>query len=465
MQASDLDVIARLLVRATGVQDDRHESGFLGRDHDSQWPGYGRRAFNRTEWEYDRPEWKYDGRAGPTTGPGERMRSSGVTRLPGHNPAHVNRDGGIAQGEGVSCRQLVMAVLSEHFMSSRWSRFVQVPDRSLLLGAVTATAGIALLDGGIAWSAQQAGLRFMAAEDPGSLAIYSVGMYSVGRHVAAMVLLAALTVAVSVVLARAGHRGAAVAVLAAVVAGPMTVIAAPVSAALIAANDQDTLIWWHLVVGVPQFAVLAGVTVWSIHSPGRAQAQTGAAVRAGAAAGTGERAGARPGASAGAGSGGGSVTAFAALRGKPAPVALLTFSGASVFGVFVAAAITGQIVLTPNVGGGEHPGLLVIVGWAVLGAAIAAIVAGSSRVWLPAVALVAGVVVLGSLYWAYCRWGGWPGVAGWEFAGMQSPVILSPGSSLTLLAGPLLGLAVQGRRATAVLGRRYPPALPQADAT
>jgi hypothetical protein len=284
--------------------------------------------------------------------------------------------------------------------------------RSLLRGSVPAILAVALLDGGVAWSAQRAGIQALAAADAGP-----PWTYPLGRHVLAMVLLAVLTVAVSSGLRRAGFQVLGFAVLVGVVAGPMTVIAAPVRGSLITAGDGDTRLWWHLLVGGAQLTILLAADGWVT----RCRRVEGA------------------------------------VSGSPDRPPLLVRSGWSVFGVFAATAVTVQVVAMPNPGTSEHPGLAAILGWAALGAGLAVLVARSSRNSAPAWSLLAAGIVLGALAVAYVRPGGWPGVAGWEFMGMQPPVILSPAAELVLLAGPLLGLLVQARRITARIGRRYSP--------
>jgi hypothetical protein len=51
------------------------------------------------------------------------------------------------------------------------------------------------------------------------------------------------------------------------------------------------------------------------------------------------------------------------------------------------------------------------------------------------------------MYAAYYRPGGWPGVAGWDGGG-QSPMVLSLGTTVCVLAGPLIGAALRRRHGT-----------------
>jgi hypothetical protein len=175
------------------------------------------------------------------------------------------------------------------------------------------------------------------------------------------------------------------------------VIAAPVQATLITADDGNVHLWWHLVVGMPQFAIMLVATGW-------------------------------------------------AVRCRRVPTSFVQGSVVTVFGLFAAVAVTSQILLLPNPGTSEHPGLVVTVGWAFLGAGLALVLARSTRPSTPVLALAAAVVVVAALMLAYYRPGGWPGVAGWEFNGIESPIILSPAGVAALLAGPVLALGWQTRR-------------------
>jgi hypothetical protein len=76
---------------------------------------------------------------------------------------------------------------------------------------------------------------------------------------------------------------------------------------------------------------------------------------------------------------------------------------------------------------------------------VAALVVAASRAALRAqAALVAvSIAVPAVLFLAYQRQGGWPGVAGWEFGGMQSPVITSTSIVVCLLAAGPAGIAVR----------------------
>lgn len=268
--------------------------------------------------------------------------------------------------------------------------------RSLLVGSAAAAVALAGLDGGIAGWAQWSWTRAAAAQD------IPAQLYSLPRHVIAMVLLAALAVAVATVLAEGGNRVLAGLVLAATVAGPMTVIAAPVRAGLITADSGDVGWWWHAAIGVPQLAIMLAATVWAVRC--RRPAAPGTTARSG-----------------------------------------LGSAGTS-FAIFAAIGLTGQILLLPNPQTSEHPGLLTAVGWAFLGAGLALVAARSASGRAPALALIAALAVVASLLLAYHRPGGWPGVAGWEFNGMEPPIVLSPAAVATFLAGPVIALGGQARR-------------------
>jgi hypothetical protein len=54
-------------------------------------------------------------------------------------------------------------------------------------------------------------------------------------------------------------------------------------------------------------------------------------------------------------------------------------------------------------------------------------------------AALSGLALL-ALSHAYTRPGGWPGVAGWEMKGMESPVVLSSRVEVVLMAAGALGL-------------------------
>jgi hypothetical protein len=98
----------------------------------------------------------------------------------------------------------------------------------------------------------------------------------------------------------------------------------------------------------------------------------------------------------------------------------------------------------------EAPGFWPCVGWAVLGAGLAVAVSRGGW-WAAAIPLALAALTLWSMVDAYHRDGGWPGVAGWEFNGMESPIVLSTAVvTVVLIAAPVgfvLGLA---RRVTAI---------------
>lgn len=73
--------------------------------------------------------------------------------------------------------------------------------------------------------------------------------------------------------------------------------------------------------------------------------------------------------------------------------------------------------------------------------------------------LVGIAATSGLIFVAYTRLGGWPGVAGWEFDGMESPIITSAASTSVMFAAALIGsatwLARRGIRHLRVAGRGH----------
>ncbi len=130
--------------------------------------------------------------------------------------------------------------------------------RRALLSWVVPAAVLAAFVGGLAAAAQHEGVR--AAGAPG------MALYSLTSHTASMVLVGALAVSVAAMFARAGSRGCAFVVLAATASGPMTLVAAPVRASLIAADNLNTVPWWHVLVAAGLTAVLVGWTVAVVRS-------------------------------------------------------------------------------------------------------------------------------------------------------------------------------------------------------
>jgi hypothetical protein len=262
--------------------------------------------------------------------------------------------------------------------------------RGLLLAWVGGAAGLAALVGGLAVAAQHE-----AQVDARANGLGGAATYSLFGHVTAMVLLGALSVTVVVTLVRSGRRVFAGSVLVGVGLGPMTLVATPVRAALVSASFMDTRLWWHVVVGMVIVAVLAG-WVWAVGSrlPSSSPETRARSERA--------RAG-------------------------------FPFEGVVLFALF---GIGFVVTWNKSLALQESVGVAPSAGWAVLAAGM--VMATASRGWragAACLALAAGMLV--TMYGAYDRDGGWPGVAGWELGGMQSPVVLSASvAALLLLAAP-----------------------------
>jgi hypothetical protein len=275
-----------------------------------------------------------------------------------------------------------------------------------IAGWLIGSAALATLVGVLAAVAQDTAVRAaepMIAEQLNRVGatppdLLTLPTYSLAGHVAAMTLLGAVAVLVASTLVSQGHRLLAALVLVGAAWGPMTVVAVPLRAGLIAASSSDTVWWWHVVVGG---AVLVVLAVWTIVV-------------------TPEHAGG---------------------------ILNVPFVGS----LFLVVAAVSFLICWNNVWElQESPGPLPSLGWALLAAGLAAIGTRATwRVLVPAVLLTAGALGVAAL--AYLRQGGWPGVAGWEFNGMESPVILSARVVLVLavalVPGLLLGAAARtGRR-------------------
>ncbi len=308
----------------------------------------------------------------------------------------------MTQVTGSRCRSIVMARSLPSFIADR-----RLPPswKALAAGSLITIPALIVLDGGVAAWAQFTVRQVWVAQQ-----VSSAGQYSVVKHCLAMLALSLLAGGMACMLSRSGQPVLAGLVLAGVCAGPMTVLAAPVRAGLLTADLQDTTWWWHGAVQGVQFLLLAGWTWWTTRClPERRSFMA--------------------------------ATADPELsdqhHGRVAPGLL--------FALFTAVTMTAQILARTD-NGIESPGLLVIFGWAALGAAGSVIVIQSS--WRPmcVTVLVATVLALGMLYDAYYRPGAWPGVAGWDDA--TSPIILSFSATVCVLAGPLLGTALR---------RRHPP--------
>src|SRR5690242_8335433 len=103
----------------------------------------------------------------------------------------------------------------------------------LAAGSALAALAVAALDGGIAYRAKHVGDAYLISQG-----ISPDSGYSWPGHVVAMLLLAAFTVTIAAGLAVGGSPGLAFVMLAAVAAGPMTVVAAPVTVSLMLAESE-----------------------------------------------------------------------------------------------------------------------------------------------------------------------------------------------------------------------------------
>jgi hypothetical protein len=300
--------------------------------------------------------------------------------------------------------------------SARW--FLKInPDVlvrlcSLAGGYLVGAVAVAAFDGGIAWQAQRAGQAASRAAGLGDGYLYSLS-----AHVVAMVVLAGFVVTLAAELWRTRCQGLAVAVLAGAVVGPMTLVAAPVARSVIAADGADTRWWWHTVAGLIQGALLLGWTWWTARwrRPQQQRPEDRAAD------------GVRP-----------------------------HVSASSVFVVVTAAGCCAHAVALRDAGN-QVAGVTQYVGWSLLAAGLT-VAAGSARHrWSGPVAIAGAALAVEVLSLAYERPGGWPGVAGWEFLGMESPIVVSGISAAVLLTGPALALVV---RVVRVVRRRIPAGHP-----
>jgi hypothetical protein len=284
---------------------------------------------------------------------------------------------------------------------------------ALLAGAVAAVTALALLDGGVAGLAQRAALAEAARYGLGRT---DLELYSLTGHVLAMLAVAAVAVATATGLAATDLRPLAACVLAGAVTGPMTVAAAPVAASLVAGDSGDTRWWWHVAVALAQLVVMAAATWWTFECLRRPDA-------------------------------------VADHRGVP--WATRSVSAAAVFTLVAVAGFAVQVVVDRN-GGSQGPGVLAMLGWAILAGGLVTAVGWSVHWWASFAALVGVGAALGLMYAAYHRPGGWPGVAGWEVFG-QSPLVLTVGAAVTLLVAPFLGMVAQLLRHPATVPRPWSP--------
>jgi hypothetical protein len=251
--------------------------------------------------------------------------------------------------------------------------------------------------GAVALGALVAGLaatgQHAAQADARAQGVGGIYTYSLAEHVSAMVLLGVLAVAVAVILDRRDARLLAALALLGAAAGPMTLVAAPAWSGLVRTSAMDTRAWWHAVVATAVLALLGSWAHW-VEQALPAPPQIRSAARSG-----------------------------------PSRGALFTVLAALLFVVFWNKSWQLQ----------ESPGVVPALGWALL---VAALVVAASRAALPVrvVLVVLSAAVPAVLFLAYHRESGWPGVAGWEFNGMQSPVITSTSIVMCLLAAVPVGV-------------------------
>lgn len=271
----------------------------------------------------------------------------------------------------------------------------------LLLGSVVAMAVLAGLVGGLALWAQR-------AADPQALGEH----YSVTMHALAMIAVGALTVAVVTGLARLGATLLAGVVLVGSVVGPMTLVAVPVRASWVDVVTGDTQAWWHAAVAAV-LGVLLAVWTWWVTQCLRERSETKAPA-------------------------------------ERSPWALIPQAA-----LFAAAAVAGVATYDTVPVQSNEPVLRAIIGWVLLAAGIVVVATFARTAWTSFGLLAAVAAALGMVFLAYTRIGGWPGVAGWEVDGIQSPIITSVASTGTLLVAPLLGLVGWAlRRGTAQVMQR-----------
>ena len=262
-----------------------------------------------------------------------------------------------------------------------WQRMPSWLER-LVVGSLCAVGALGLIVGGLAWLAQ-------LNSDP-------IPRYSLSMHVVAMSAVAGLGVAVAVGLWRLRQPLLAGVVLVGVVVGPMTLVAVPVRGSLMA-NPMDTKWWWHAVVSIAVGSVLTGWAWWAHQCLGR--------------------------------------RAHVPPR-ESSSVIRQTLQ----FALFVLAAMAAWVGFNETPMQSNAPVMRAIVGWALLAGGIVVVAAFAATAWTSLALLTGSALTLGAIFAAYTRIGGWPGVAGWEYKGMQSPIITSVPSTAALLVAPLLGL-------------------------
>ncbi len=123
-----------------------------------------------------------------------------------------------------------------------------------VVGAAGAGLGVLLINAGVVIWAQNSGRDFAARN------AYRFEDYSLTMHLLAMLVLTAFTVAIAAVLWWRTQRPLAMLVILGTASGPMWVSAAPVRADLARSLD-DTVLWWHAVVQVPQAVLMLAATL------------------------------------------------------------------------------------------------------------------------------------------------------------------------------------------------------------
>jgi hypothetical protein len=278
-----------------------------------------------------------------------------------------------------------IAVMSDSATPYFWQRTPRWL-RRLGAGSAVAAAVIVAIVGGLSFLAQR-----LAGGSHGE-------RYSVTMHALAMVAVAGLSVAVATGLTRRGLALLGGAVLVATVVGPMTVTAVPLTPDLVNQTTWgDTVGWWHGVVGSALLAVLIGWTWWTVRCVG--------------------------------------------ARGVDEAEATSS-SRLFVCAVFAVVAVAGMLAYSEVAAQSDEPAMRAVLGWALLAAGMASVAASSHTAW-PSLGffLAAGGVLL-VIVAAYTRIGGWPGVAGWELDGMESPIITSVASTAVVLLAPIVGAVV-----------------------
>jgi hypothetical protein len=267
----------------------------------------------------------------------------------------------------------------------------------LVLGSLVAAGLLAMVTGGLAAAAQRTADQLLPSEH-----------YSLSMHVLAMTAVGALAVGVASALATQGRPWLAGIVLAAAALGPMTVVATPVRGSLVTPDSQDTALWWHVAVAAVLIAILGAWTLWAAHCLRERQ-----------------------------------LTPTPGEGPELSPLTMLPDL------LFVVTAGVGLVIYLNAPEQSNPPALRAIVGWVMLAAGIVVAVGFARLWWTSLLAALAAGTVLGLVFLAYSRLGGWPGVAGWEYNGMESPIITSVATTATVLAAWAVGLMVWAVRQSA----------------